>query len=95
MFTAIAAGNGHNCGLTSAGAAFCWGGNDYGQLGDGTTTNQTTPVAVMGGLIFTSVTAGGSHSCGLTSVGAAYCWGFNTSGNLGDGTRIQDRKSVV
>lgn len=76
----------HTCGLTAAGAAYCWGWNGHGQLGDGTTTDQLAPVAVTGGLTFASLTAGMQHSCGLTSGVAAYCWGFNGAGQLGNGT---------
>jgi hypothetical protein len=87
-FTVIRASGGvHTCGLTSGGAAYCWGNNDLGMLGDGTMTNRLTPAQVSGGLSFATVAGGGVHSCGLTSGGAAYCWGGNTEGELGDGTR--------
>jgi len=46
-FAAVSAGNGHTCGVTPAGAAYCWGINSGGQLGDGTTTNRLTPVRVV------------------------------------------------
>ena len=73
-----------SCGLTTAGAAYCWGYNDYGQLGNATFTNSTVPVAVTGNLTFTSLSAGeGGHACALTSGGAAYCWGYNGAGQLG------------
>jgi alpha-tubulin suppressor-like RCC1 family protein len=76
-FVALSAGRFSACGVVASGAAYCWGRNDWGQLGNGTTTNSATPVAVSGGLTFASVSAGGEQKCGLTSSGAAYCWGAN------------------
>jgi alpha-tubulin suppressor-like RCC1 family protein len=84
-FSNVTAGSSHTCALTSAGAAYCWGANDHGQLGDGTLTMRTSPVLVGGGLTFFSLSAGGSHTCGVT-IGGAYCWGANGNGQLGDGT---------
>lgn len=76
----------HTCGLTAAGAAWCWGENEFGRLGDGTQTLRNAPVAVSGGIVFTSISAGGGHTCGLTAAGTAYCWGLNSRGQVGDGT---------
>jgi alpha-tubulin suppressor-like RCC1 family protein len=67
-------GTDHSCALSS-GAAYCWGPNRFGALGDGTSTTRTSPVAVSGGLTFVSLTAGDAMTCGLTSGGDAYCWG--------------------
>ena len=87
-FTSISAGKHHTCGLTARGRAYCWGGNVYGELGDGTTDDSRVngPQRVIGGLKFTSISAGNPHTCGLTARGRAYCWGRNVSGALGDGT---------
>ena len=91
-FNALTAGGYHSCGLTTTGAAFCWGANRNetqanspltGQLGDGTPQNSSVPVAVYGGLTFTSISAGWYHTCGLTSGGQAYCWGASGLG-VGD-----------
>jgi alpha-tubulin suppressor-like RCC1 family protein len=84
----IAGGLEHTCGVTTGGSAYCWGDNDHGQLGDGTTVDRTTPVPVANGLSFASLTAGGGHTCGLTTAGTAYCWGYNFAGQLGDGTTV-------
>jgi len=89
LFNAVAAGTAHFCALTAAGAAYCWGANDAGGLGDGTTTNRSAPTPVGGALQFTSLGLGMLHSCGLTAAGAAYCWGWNDNGELGDGSTLQ------
>ena len=65
----------------------CWGGNAYGQVGDGTTTERLTPTAVAGlSSGVSALAAGGRHTCAVTSGGDARCWGDNGYGQLGDGT---------
>lgn len=95
-FARVTVGLDHTCGLTQAGAAYCWGYNEEGQIGDGTTTSRLTPVAVAipAGTILASVSPGGTHTCGLTPAGAAYCWGKNSRGQVGDGTTT-DRLTPV
>jgi alpha-tubulin suppressor-like RCC1 family protein len=83
--TVSSGGRRHSCGVTSSGSAYCWGENILGQLGDGSTSNSLTPVAVAGGRIFTSLSADQYHTCGLTTGNVAYCWGRNSWGQLGTG----------
>ena len=89
--TAIAAGNQHSCATLSNGAVECWGDNTYGELGNATTTQSNTPVAVTAGnaLPITGtdrVAAGTFHACALLSNGTVECWGDNNAGQLGNGT---------
>ena len=87
QIASIATGTDHTCAVTTSGGAKCWGLNNYGQLGDGTTTNRLTPVNVSGltsGVAAISV--GTNHTCAMTTSGGAKCWGTNYYGELGDGT---------
>jgi alpha-tubulin suppressor-like RCC1 family protein len=94
-FTRLAGGGLHTCGITTAATTLCWGFNDQGQLGNGTTTGGTAVVTVSGGLAFDSLTAGYKHTCGLTAAGAAHCWGDNTYGQLGNGSTTRSLVPVA
>ena len=87
--TAVDVGNSYYTCALKGGQVYCWGYNYYGQLGDGTYTQRTTPLFVgngaMGNSGVTAVAAGGYHACALKG-GQVYCWGPNGSGQLGDGT---------
>lgn len=86
----VSAGWQHTCATTVVGAAFCWGGNANGQLGDGTEGGfSVQPSPVLGGATFGWIGAGHNHSCGLTTSpvqGVLLCWGTNDFGQLGDGS---------
>jgi alpha-tubulin suppressor-like RCC1 family protein len=82
----VSTGGLHTCAVSIQPRAYCWGSNNYGQLGDSSTTQRLRPVPVSGGLAFTQVSAGRHHTCGITTASEAYCWGWNADGEVGDGT---------
>jgi alpha-tubulin suppressor-like RCC1 family protein len=84
--TNVTAGYLHVCALIADGTIDCWGSNNDGELGDGTTNQSSLPVQVTGISIATNVTAGGSHTCAVLTTHTVDCWGFDQDGQLGDGT---------
>src|SRR3989454_3013724 len=85
-FAAVSASTGSfTCGLTPGGAAYCWGANDVGMLGTGSSGRSSVPVAVAGGHSFSALSTGYDHTCARTANGTAYCWGGNQFGQLGTG----------
>lgn len=83
--TAITTGTYFSCALTGAGGVKCWGQNEYGQMGDGTTEQRPTAVGV-GNLTsgMKAVVAGAYHACAITALDGVKCWGNNGSGELGN-----------
>jgi alpha-tubulin suppressor-like RCC1 family protein len=90
----VAAAISNVCAVTSLGAAYCWGSNTGGQLGDSTTSTSNVPrrVILPAGVRLTSVAVGSRMACGVATTGAAYCWGDNANFGIGSATVL---KSVV
>lgn len=79
--TQLSLGEGHGCAVTGTGKLYCWGRNDFGQVGNGKNVNLPAPVSVLSGV--SQVSCGGQHTCALKSNGDVYCWGNAASGRLG------------
>ncbi len=94
----------HSCGVTTSGAAYCWGIAATGRLGNDSTTQTCgaypplpcsyVPLRVEGGLTFKSVSVGDYFTCGLTTAGDGYCWGYGTTGDLGNGATTNSTTPV-
>ena len=83
-FSSISAGQRHTCAITTDRRAFCWGGNDAGQVSD-IGNGGPTMMQVPGTLPWVQVSAGYTHSCAVRSDGVLFCWGSNDRGQLGNG----------
>jgi alpha-tubulin suppressor-like RCC1 family protein len=92
--TGIATGSEHTCAVTEAGAIKCWGYNGFGQLGDGTKTDRSSPVTVSQ-TGAARIAAGWDHTCLTSTKGGVACWGRNNWGQLGDGTTKGRQRPVA
>ena len=81
----VSAGVHHACALDTSGAAFCWGDNRYGQLGNGTKSSSAFAIAIAGGHTFRAIAAGYTRTCAIGTDNVIYCWGTGTHGELGTG----------
>lgn len=93
-FDGLSAGAFHTCGVARKNA-YCWGWNQFGQLGNGTEEDASTPITVTGDLTFAAVDLGFDHTCGVPSTGTARCWGENGNGQIGDGTTLRRREPTA
>lgn len=96
----ITAGGSYNCAIRATSQAVCWGGNSFGQLGDGTRSDAETqneryvPTPVLGLDDAISISAGHHHACAIRGSSKPLCWGSNSGGQLGDGS-LADRLTPV
>lgn len=82
----VGTGIGHSCALLAGGAVKCWGSNEFGQLGNGTTTTSAKPVSVIGlSRPASELSVGGYHTCARLDNNQIYCWGRGSKGQLGNG----------
>ena len=81
----LSAGEDFSLGVRQNGTAWGWGGATLGKLGDGTVTNRTSPVSVVGGFTdWCQVAAGNNHSAAVRTTGTAWAWGYASYGRLGN-----------
>lgn len=84
----VAAGGEHSCGIRGNGTLWCWGRNNYGQIGNATTGADVPAPLQVGALTdWATVTGGGASTCAIRTNRALYCWGLNHRGQIGDETR--------
>ena len=95
----IAAGDAHAAALADDGTVFTWGGNGQGPLGDGTTTQKTSPIALPASAFsnktITKITAGWSHTLALASDGTVFAWGRGDKGQIGNNTTTMTNTSPI
>jgi len=96
----VSVGLNHSCAIASDNQAYCWGYNNYGQLGNNSTTQSNVPVAVnttgaLNGKTIKSISAGWSATCAIASDDQAYCWGYDTYGGLGNNSTTRSLVPVA
>ena len=82
----LAVGDTHSCALLADATVRCWGSNSFGQLGNGTVTDSSSPVQVSNVTTAISISSGDYYTCALTSGGGVFCWGNGNYGQLGNGS---------
>jgi len=90
----LAAGGSHSCLLLDDGTALCWGGDSFGELGNGSTSGTPTPTRVVALSGATLIAAGGTFTCALLAEQTVKCWGDNSAGQLGNGSKTNSTVPV-
>jgi alpha-tubulin suppressor-like RCC1 family protein len=85
-WVAVSASDVSTCALKTGNRLYCWGLNDYGQLGTGGVMASRVPVEIGAAIDWAQVQATSRTTCGVDLLGKAYCWGADFFGQLGDGT---------
>ena len=87
-FSSVSVSGAHACALDMNGAAWCWGNNHNGELGDGSLETRTTPTRVLGNHTFVQVAAGRNATCAREANGHVWCWGQQVAGQVGNGVIV-------
>jgi alpha-tubulin suppressor-like RCC1 family protein len=95
LYQTVSMGEDFGCALGKSGQVYCWGSDQYGNLGDNGTTYSLNPIAVSGISNEIAVTAGGYHACALDGYGQIRCWGQGAFGQLGNGTTVATSLPVL
>lgn len=95
-YTEVATGQWFSCGRRADASVSCWGANNQGQVGDGTTTNRDVPTPVAGAAEgFVELDTGSRASCGVTANGLVYCWGEGNNGELAQGSNTAEYRAPI
>ena len=86
----ISCGYRHTCAIKNDGSLWAWGYNRDGQLGNGTTTDQTAPIQIGTSTDWKEISCGGTYTLALKTDGTLWAWGTNDNGQLGNGTTTKE-----
>lgn len=87
FFQDVSVGSGNTCSIDTAGILYCWGLNNFGQVGDGSFSDKLIPTAIDNSTKYKKVEVGSHHACALTELEKLKCWGRNENGQLGDSSQ--------
>ncbi|HKY57248.1 MAG TPA: hypothetical protein VJL80_04350 [Aeromicrobium sp.] len=88
VWATVSTGFAHTCAITTSKSLYCWGWNDFGQIGVGVAGDQLRPKRIGTAGVWAKVTTGGAHTCAVSTGKSLYCWGYNLDGGIGDGSNV-------